>query len=297
MLGLCLLAVLIALVKVLSPSEEEIAGRVKAQADKFKVLIDTKQPPPLSEIKYLETIRNNWETITPTRKLNNWLMYRQPVYVVKWSDGPSPGDRRMINLPPVFKAITPTFPDTIELNWLKNDGTTADVKAYRIYRKGKDDKEFARVIELPAEALSPTGVGMISYQDRALSPTAEYAYYITSYTDAKNVKDNKQESDPSAQMQCTTLEGITIDFPKGAASTYVLFKVGKYEGFWKYENGQCGKGEDAGKDKFFTILDITPFEIKVMKSGMEITEKRYKITYRNNKTGQTKDTPTEALPE
>ncbi len=297
MLGLCLLAVLIALVKVLSPSEEEIAGRVKAQAEKLKILINTKEPSPLSEIKYLETIKDNWETLTPTKEANNWLMYRQPVYVVKWSDGPSPGDRRMINLPPVFKAITPTFPDTIELNWLKNDGTTADVKAYRIYRKGKDDKEFARVIELPAEALSPTGVGMISYPDRALSPTAEYAYYITSYTDAKNVKDNKQESDPSGQLQCITSEDITIEF-KNASSTYVRYSVGKYRGgLWSYEKSQCGKGEDAGKDKFFTILDITPFEIKVMKSGMEITEKRYKITYRNNKTGQTKDTPTEALPE
>lgn len=293
-LGVCILATLVVFVSVLNPSEDEIIGRVRSNAEKFKIMINTKEPPPLAEIKYLESIRHNWDVITPTQECNNWLMYRPTVYEIKWADAGTSDGRVVINLPPIFKTITPTFPDTVELNWMKNEGTTADIKGYRIYRKSEDNKSFTRVIELSTEALTPTSLGIISYHDRPLSPTAEYTYYITSYTDAKNVKDNKQESDQSSQLQGITPADITIEF-NGATSIYVMFKVGKYRGWWTYERGQCGKGETAGKDKSFTIVDIILFEEKVIKSGMEIIEKRYKITYRNNTTGEINTADTKAL--
>ncbi|MFH1227993.1 MAG: hypothetical protein V1701_08860 [Planctomycetota bacterium] len=284
-LTVCILVAFVVFIKFLSASEEPIVAEVKNKAALLKKLINTKEPLLVSDIKYFNNVKVNWENVTPARETNNWLMYHQPVYEVEVKENPAVNSAIM-NLPPVFESITATAPDTVKLIWLKNDKTTANIKSYRIYRKAKCENDFSMVKEVFTDVISPTELSIIEY-DKTVSATMEYSYYITAYTDEKTVKN--QQSEPSQQMKIVTPDDITLEFD-WSNGTIVIVKIGKYvNGVKEFKNSSHSKGDIIGIGEFKTTYEIESIEqttIEKSMAGGTLLIKKYKIKYKNIKNGE-----------
>lgn len=283
-LAVCLLIAFIFLMKVLSPSREPGIDNTEKKIADLKKLINSKDPPSVSEIKHFETIKGRWGATTPAQESGNWLMYRQPVYEIRFGGTDATG-KPLFHLPPIFKSITPTLPDTIELTWLKNPETTPaiKIKKYTIYRKAKEDKTSSK-IELPIDSLTPTDSTYI-YIDKSVSPTTEYTYYITSYTEDKNIQKQDQESGSSAKLSITTEDDVKFDGKNSLANgDAVWLSVSKYTrgGWQKQPGGLYKKGDAVGKDTGYFVMNIELIEKEVeISPGMKSKKKTYRITYQN----------------
>ncbi|MFA5795181.1 MAG: hypothetical protein WC980_09000 [Candidatus Brocadiia bacterium] len=285
-LGICVLVAFVVLIGFLRPSEDTAIIEANKKTAELKKLISTKEPPPISDVKYSINLKNNWEGVIPAQEVNSWLMYRQPIYEVEFSKDVTAPGKNPVNLPPVFESVTATAPDTVRLAWLRNEKTNVEVKTYRIYRKADDEKNFIMVKEVFTDVISPTGAAYIEF-DRTVSATMGYSYYITAYTEDKAIKN--VESTPSQQMKINTPNDFDIEW-KWSDGTSVLVKIKKYvNGRFEIQNSSYNRGDTVGKGVFltyFVIEDIQQDKVKVTKSGIVVEKTRYKIWYRNAKTGE-----------
>lgn len=278
------IAVLVALVNYMSGAPD---GQVQQLNDKIAGLrkaINANPPPAHPEPKYSEIIRARWEQATAPQESNNWLMYYQPVWRVAFKKEVVI-DNKKPNLPPIFKnaATVADKPDRVVLTWSKNENSKAEIKSYRVYRKAAVDKGFGLIIELPADAITPTD-GVYIFEDKPITPTTEFTYQLTAYTETPNAP--KKESDPSNQFKVTTLGNLEIKFTWAELTpvSRTRCKVRKYvNGQWREKTVISNKGQKVGEGEFatpYTVNDIQPIPVVVeIAPGQTMTKTQYKIIY------------------
>jgi len=214
----------------------------------LKKTIDSNEPLTQKPIEYLKEIKNNWEVITATTLGNPWLMYRKPIFVPGFTDNVPPPDR--YNLPPEnLKLQNIEDPDKVIVAWNKNKDSSATIDGYNLYRQDKEGGVFKLVAELPIVGLTITDSGYF-YIDSGLSPESLYSYYVTAFSNDKNV--DKKISDASKQFKVTTSKDYKIDFYQ-VESEKVWTKITKYiNGQWPTEMYNISIGEKIGRGQFFT---------------------------------------------
>ncbi|MBI4713425.1 MAG: hypothetical protein HY762_09040 [Planctomycetes bacterium] len=266
----CVIAVLVALVNYMSGAPDGQVQQLNDKIEKLRKAINTNPPPAGNELKYSEIIRARWEQATAPQESNNWLMYYQPVWRVAFKKDVVIRTEKP-NLPPVFKsaATVADKPDRVVLTWSKNENSKAEIKSYRVYRKAAQDKDFGLIIELPADTITPTD-GVYVYEDKPITPTTEFAYQLTAYTETPNAP--KKESEPSNQFKVTTLDNLKIGFIFAEIDPLprMQCKIEKYvDGQWRNKRFIVNKGEKMGAGEFATDYTLTDIKETTREEIME----------------------------
>jgi hypothetical protein len=264
----------------LDKEKDEFVLSVEKQTDELSKIIETNEPHAIIDKDYSRELKKIWEDMVSAQAGRIWLMYRQPVFVVRFKEKATIIQRSKVFLPPILKEIKKVdkIPDRVMINWEKNKETTAEVKNYGVYRRSVNEKDFTLIVELSLTALTPTDIGYL-YTDKGLKAETEYWYYITAISDAGT---QKQESGPSNQLKIITSLDYEIEF-RAIDKEMVFAVISKYIGEkWDKESFTVKKGEPIGKAKFVTgciLLDIQPHEI--LKGTLKIPT--FRIVYLDKK--------------
>jgi hypothetical protein len=266
---------------VLGKKEDLNITAVKENLNQLSQAIERNEPETFPRVTYLEKIKGNWENMPLLIEGESWLMYRQPVIVVKFEKLMPPKITKK-NLPPIIKNIQNVRESyEITLIWDRNKDSTAQIKSYLVYRRSQEEKDFNRIDELFITSITYTD-NVYIYSDQKIRSETEYFYYITAFSDEQDV--NKKESEPSNTVTITTFADYEIEF-KSVENDLVYTKIIKYlNGKWESQSYNVKRGDKIGKGEFSTeciILDVQPYEIegKEIGPGQVSKIKTFKIIY------------------
>lgn len=298
-LGVLLVIVFIAFVKikVIGSAEDPVITTINDKEETIRKILKENKPLPLDEINQYDRLWAKINELEKPQSLNNWLMYRKPIYRVKIK--PREIVIRKPILPPMLNPLEVKLeqPDCVSLTWQDNEQTTAHVKGYRIYRKSATEKKFTLLVELVKEGITPTGLTSASYKDQSIQPETMYHYYVAAITDETRVVGNRQESKPSNKEKIKTLGVVEIIVTPAAREGAATMQVKKYiKGAWRQKYFHIKKGDKIGKPEgelnFYTgysLKDIQSLEELRNVSGIMVYRKMWKIIYVDNRTGKEYD--------
>ncbi|MCI0340302.1 MAG: hypothetical protein L0216_04000 [Planctomycetales bacterium] len=170
-----------------------------------------------------------------------WTFSRRPTLKVEIQVQP---DTRKRLLPPRAEAAAADF--VVTLKWTDDPDSTAAVKAYRVYRRGKGAARPAA----PASEV-PSGTREWKDSDRSVvKAEATLVYEVAALTDEEN-QTGKPESDPSAPVEVTLpADREILYYGARMSETVAIVKIRLFhEGHWHSEEFLVKSGEAIGGKK------------------------------------------------
>jgi hypothetical protein len=296
--GIITLLIVLIKTQLMSSPEDQLISNISAQELRVKTIIKQNQPLPVQEINQYRLLLDKIKTLVSPQLLNNWLMYRKPIYKVKVRKDD------VITLPTNFQPLLSDAqvkneqPDRVVLTWQKNEKSTARIKEYRIYRKGPSDKKFVPLAKLAIETITPTDLTSLIYEDTTITPESTITYYITAFTDETKVLNNKTESDPSNSITIITPGILKISVTPAITTEMAMIRVEKYlENKWRNHVFNVKKGNKIGglvkktEGEFdfstgYSLKDIQETEETKTIGNQKLLVKRWRIIYSNDKSGK-----------